>query len=268
MCQGCPAPEWNEAQKILIFEPGHTYARGLTKTLIADFTPEFSATVALKAVPHIKAKKHGRREGNRTDEHLSRWANEGVELPPGKDAKFDYIRQVLRERRWLPVAAQLAVGCQELRLATKIDLMVQDLQGRLYIIELKCGFDDYFDVQNQGHMKYPFEHVPLSFRNKSFLQLMVTEYLFQHARHRFSAPHKTYAGAYLLHVFEEDDQGTIQHTLEPLPDWCRSRETLDQCLAVLQQSRYQNKNDRKRTMTNGFRRARYQQAKRARTQGT
>lgn len=258
MCTGCPAPTWSEEHKVLIFQPGNTYARGLTKTLVADFTPEFSATVALKGVPHIKAKKHGRKEGNRTDLHVNQWSSDGNLPPAGQDPKFDYICQVLRDQRWLPLAAQFAVGCSELRLATKIDLVVQDLLGRIRILEIKCGFDDYFDIENQGSMRHPWTHVPASFRNKAFLQLFLTQYLFQHSQH--SLRDKPYAGAYLLHVYEADDQGTLKHTLDALPAWCGkdlSSETLEQCLEVLKQSRFQTKNDRKRTMTNGFRRARY-----------
>jgi len=270
MCTGCPAPTWSEEHNVLIFQPGNTYARGLTKTLIADFTPEFSATVALKGVSRIKAKKHGRKEGNLTDRHINQWASDGKLPPPGHDLKFDYIHQVLKDRRWLPLAAQFAVGCSELRLATKIDLIVQDLLGVIRILEIKCGFDDYFDIENQGSMRYPWTHVPASFRNKAFLQLFMTEYLFRHSQHPLRD--KPYAGAYLLHVYEADDQGTLNHTLDPLPAWCGedlSSETLAQCLEVLKQSRFQTKNDRKRTMTNGFRRARYHyaaSAKRAKTQ--
>lgn len=258
----CLAPTWLEREKVLVFPVGHTYARGLTKTLVADFTPEFSATVALKGVSRVKTKKHGLREGNRSDDHLSRWANEGAVPKAGADPRFDYIAQVLAAQRWLPVAAQCPVGCADLRLATKIDLVVQDVLGHIRILEIKCGFDDYFDVQNQGPMKHPFQHVPASFRNKAFLQLMVTEYLFHHTRHSWSS--HEYRGAYLLHVFaRDDDAGTLGHTLEPLPEWCRNAETLTLCLAVMKDSKAQTTHTRKRVMTNGCRRARSRYARQA-----
>lgn len=260
MCTGCAAPQWSEKDKVLVFEPGHTYARGLTKTLMAAFTPEFSATVALQGVIHIKAKKRGRHEGNRTDHHLDRWANQGDQPPPGQDPKFDYIRQVLQDQRWLPVASQCAVGCQHLRLATKVDLLVTDLQGRLRLVEIKCGFDDYFDVANQGYMNHPWQHVPASFRNKAFLQLLLTQYLFQHSQHRWRG--QPYAGAYLLHVFEADDCGTLQHTLDPLPAWCFDPpEALPITLTLLEHNRTQTQHQRRRIVTNGFRRARYRYQK-------
>ncbi len=263
MCdQPCLAPTWDEGKHVLFFPSNGTYARGLTNTLAADFMPNFSPSVAISATiprPRKHGRSQGRSQGNLADKDMSLWANSGVRPPIGKDPRFDRICDVIKSKRWIPIAAQFPVGCEDLRLATKIDLIVLDAFSRLILIELKCGFDDYFDVHNQGNMKYPFEHVPMSYRNKAYLQLAMTTYLFLHCQHRLS--HYKYHGSYLLHIYDDGGQpdgSRLQHSLTPLPRWTyASRETVQQCIEVLRQSKKRNKKECKRVVSNGYKRARY-----------
>jgi hypothetical protein len=250
---------WDEKERVLTFPvPGATrrlFARGLTKSLSAQFSPEFSISLVLKSLNTIKKKKHGRFRGNLADQQLSTWANEGILPGLNMDSRFDYIRNIIVEKEWIPVCAQLPVGCKELRLATKIDLLCRDAQGKIIIIELKCGFDDYFEVHNQGNMSYPLQHVPTSFRNKSILQLLLSTYFFFHTEHRFNR--YTFGGSYLLHVYESPN-GTLMHTLEPLPFWAfSSTDLIQQLLLLLKQSKNQNKRKRVQLMQNGSSRVRY-----------
>jgi len=250
---------WDEKERVLTFPVAGSerklFARGLTKTLSAQFSPEFSISLVLKALKTIKKKKHGRFRGNLADHQLSTWANEGVLPGFNMDPRFDYIRNVLVEQQWIPVSAQLPVGCLHLRLATKIDLLCRDSDGKIILVELKCGFDDYFDVHNQGFMNYPFQHIPTSFRNKAILQLMITTYFYFHTRHRFHQ--YPYGGSYLLHVFEAEDC-SLRHTLKPLPFWAfASPGLVQQVLLLLKQSKNQNKRKRVQLMQNGSKRVRY-----------
>lgn len=255
---------WDEKNKVLVFPPdgeGKTgdrssYARGLTKSLSAEFVPEFSISLVMRDLEHARPKKRGRFKGNLADKQLSLWANEGILPPPHKDQddRFGHIRNVIINQRWIPVSAQLPVGCKELRLATKIDLVCKDMEGRIILVELKCGFDDYFDVHNQGFMSYPFNELPTSCRHKTVLQLLLTTYLFFHTEHRFS--NFPFLGSYTLHIFEKPD-GTMDSTLKPLPFWAFSDpEVLQQALLLLKKSRYQNNKKRKQIMNNGSRRVR------------
>jgi hypothetical protein len=180
------------------------------------------------------------------DNRMTAWANKGILPKPGIDKHFDVIRAAIESKRWIPVAAQWPVGCDTLRLATKIDLVVSDLNGTLYIVELKCGFRDYFELENQGNMRYPFQNVPVSAKNNSFLQLFVTEYLFTHCAHKFSG--KPYGGAFLLRVCDGE------YSLDPLPAWCTG--SIQTCIGELYLTRDENTQTRKRSVKNGVRRAR------------
>ena len=162
---------WDDERRVICF--GEEWARGLTKTLDAEFAPQFSFSVALKQVADVKAKKHGRSHGNKIDKILSDWANSGIK-PKTDNLYFLAITKALESLCLIPISAQIPVGCLHLRLATKIDLLCQNLKGQYCLIELKCGFDDYWDICGQGNFNAPFDHIPMSFRNKSFLQLFMT----------------------------------------------------------------------------------------------
>lgn len=255
---------WDPEHRVLIFPQSNArqrgrsvFARGLTKTISAAFSPEFSISLVLKAVPVIKTKKHGKRVGNMVDEQLNTWANSGLQpCNYAEDGYFIQIRTAIEEQKWIPLCAQLPVGCVELRLATKLDLLCLDLKGRVIIVELKCGFDDYFDIHNQGCMMYPFQHVPTSFRHKAWLQLLLTTYLYFHTDHPYR--NRPFGGSYILHVYEKAN-GNLTSSLKPLPYWTyASNEMLQQCLCVLQKTRFQNQKDRRRLIQNGARRSRYQ----------
>ena len=251
MCEPpCIAPVWDAKEKVLVFEQQQhrTYARGLTKTIEADFMPTFSVRDALQSLPTRKRKKHGRREGNLVDSEVTRWANDG--FIACNDARLDLIRAALADREWIPIAAQYPVGCRSMRLATKVDLVCRRLDGSIVLVELKCGFDDYFDVA-QGCMLHPFQTVGATLRNRSFLQLMLTAYMFQHCKHRLSD--KPFAGAYLLHVFESD-AGDLRHTIEEAPAWTRDDTLVRRCVAVLTDSRSTSADQRARVLRNAKRR--------------
>lgn len=269
MCSGhCGAPIWDEKNKVLLLDK--VYARGLTRTLLSDFTPEFSGMISLKEKSNEKSqeksnekpfkfpkKRYGRKIGSMVDANLATWTATGV-TPKNTDPRFNYICKILNEKRWIPLRAQFPVGCHELRLATKIDLIVTDVFHNIIILEIKCGFEGYFDTENQGTMKYPFQKVPTSCRNNAYLQLMISEYLFLHCKHELNGKSESikskYMGAYLLHVFQGENN-SFNHTLTMLPDWCKDTNTLEQCIEILKQSRFYNQKDRKRALSNGARRA-------------
>lgn len=228
------------------------YARGLTKSLIAQFSPNFSISVAMKDLPK-KTKKHGRFYGNQADKYVVRWIEKGL-CPKDNDPRFLMIREAVMLKKWLAVAAQVPVGCRHLRLATKIDMICQTLQKRIILVEVKCGFDDYFDIHNQGKLAYPWSYMSMSFRNKAFLQLLFTTFLFFHAENDWKQ--YDFGGAYILHIFEKD--GSLQYKWYPLPYWTFCcLETLQQSIQCLKTSKNLNKRQRTQAIQNGAKRARY-----------
>ena len=253
-CKACRAT-WDEGRKVIVLNDKHTFARGLTKTLSACFSPEFSIAVTLKGVADIKPKKRGKYIGNSIDKQLTEWVEKvGVKPNAPSDARLVRIISVLKEQKWTPVTSQLALGCSSLRLGTKLDLLCRDNTGSLILIEVKCGFDDYYDICNQGNFQYPFEDVAISFRNKHFLQLWVTRWLFTHSRHEYSGePLNKYS--YVMRIFEKK-HSEIDSELSVLPEWlCDNKMTL--CLRVLESTKNLTFRIRNRIMKNGSKRSRY-----------
>lgn len=236
---------WDEKEKVLKFPEKRgrgLFARGLTKALSAQFYPFFSISAVLKDLPCSKPKKHGKKVGNRLDAQLETWANQGV-TPKNPTPRFQVIQRALTEKRWIPLRSQLAVGCRKARLATKIDLICLDEAGRVVLVELKCGFDDYFDVQNQGCLEQPFDSVPVSYKNNAMLQLGFTLRLYHHTEHPYH--HRECAGAFVLHVYE-NSEGDIVHEWLPLKAWAKNEDTLKRGLMVLEKSSSEKATDRKR----------------------
>ena len=258
MCENsgqCESPTWDASNKTLIFPTSNRFARGLTKTLAAQFSPNFSIREALRNQSTRRLKRGGKRQGNLTDKHLTSWANEGKAPKSGKDLYFDEIQKILNEKQWIPIAAQFPVGCEQVRLATKIDLLCKTMQGTLVVVELKCGFDTYFDVQTQGNMKQPFQDIPMSCRNMSYLQLSFTTFLFRHCHHRLS--HYVYEGSFLVHIFHDKD-GKIAGELSPLPVWGLDDILIYAGLDLLKANQSQTKQQRESIIRNGKRKRKRQ----------
>lgn len=242
---------WEPSKKTLIFQPSGHFARGLTKTLAAEFMPHYSFRLAINSLPVRKPKKRGQYLGSLADRQLSKWANTG-KLPRGRRCKrFEVIRQALTEAELVPIYAQLPVGDEALRVATMVDLVCRDMEGRIVLVELKCGFDDYFHVPNQGHMLAPLQNVEASFRNKAWLQLWLTTEFYHHTAHQFHQ--YTYASSYLLHVYE-NNTGVLTYTLTELPAWVKAL-NLPAIKNHLQSSRHTNKRQRSRILANEQRKA-------------
>jgi hypothetical protein len=248
-------PEWNIGYQALKFKDG-TWARGLTKTLEAVLSPDFCVSVALSQRPAKQGQKNGRKLGTKVDQMLTQWTTTGKKPRQSKaQPMFDAVVEALAERSWLPLKAQVPVGCHDMRLATRIDLVCQTLSGEIVIVELKCGFADYWDDHQQGFIKYPYQNEHISCRNKAFLQLLLTTHMYLHAQPSPVA----FAGSYVLHIFRSSaDNSSVKFAWHPLPYWmfC-DRERLDQVVEVLKLTRDQNMEARKRIARNGRKRAKY-----------
>lgn len=238
---------WNDQKKVIILNHD-IYARGLTKTLQALFSPEFTFSLA---ITEHKTKKHGRANGNKIDKFLKEWANTGKK-PKSADPYFACIEQALESKEWVPYSSQVVVACAELRLGTMIDLICQDLYGNFFLIELKCGFDDYWNSHDQGRFKAPFDDISISCRNRAYLQLLFTTYLYLHTKPK----NIKFGGSFVLHVFESDAK--IEYELNPLPYYFYANQSkLQVALKLLKENKNQNKRQRTQEINNGAKRARY-----------
>ena len=277
--QNCTV-DWDAKRKILSFAKTKQWARGLTRVLTAEFSPEFSFREAISATETKKFKKHGRAQGNHADRLVTAWANKGKRSQTTNDPNFDAIQNCLKTHGWIPVAAQVPVGCEKLRLATNMDLLCQDLDGNFIVIEIKCGFDDYWNEHEQTRFHYPFQDISVSCRNKAFLQLLFTTYFYLHthqspqgtfqspegtrcAQHTRQSPQGTpcepikFGGAYVLHVFQNSEQITVCEAL-PLPYYFfADKETLDQALILLENSKHKTKKQITKEITRAHKRVRF-----------
>jgi hypothetical protein len=252
VCSG----HWDEQRKVILLNDGHSFARGLTKTLDACFCPDFSIRVVLSQLKRKKAKRSGKFIGNKVDRELDRWVKKKRLKNPHPYLLL--IQNVLKQNEWTPIASQLDLACSALRLGTRIDLICENNEKELIIIELKCGFEDYYDVANQGNMLYPFTDVEISCRNKHYLQLWMTSWLFFHCQHSLSG--RKVANAYVLRIFNES-----QVELNPLPYWLvADGERLRECIKVLKRCKNDTKRNRMRILKNGSQRSvrRYKKMKR------
>ena len=232
-------------------DDGHTYGRGLTKTLSSCFYPEFSISVTLKDVKK-KPRKRGMHIGNMVDKQLTDWVETGKVRHP--DKRFLLLVQIITNMGWTPIKSQLALGCSTLRLGTRVDLICKTKSNKLVIVELKCGFDEYYDVGNQGNMSFPFQDVVATFRNKHYIQLWITCWLFKHSNHRWNKEDIT--SAYVLRLYN-NEKDTLTFELNSLPNWMvADRTRLKKCLEVLKRTRHETSKKRTHNLANGSQRSR------------
>jgi hypothetical protein len=238
---------WCPSQRVLLL-PGaarpNTFARGLTRALTATFAPHFSYARAIAGAPARKPAKHGFAVGVQLDTELAAWVATEQHKPLANravpSARLRAVLALFTRRGWQPLAAQLPLGCHALRLGTMADVLVRDAAGQYVLLELKSGFDDYFDVANQGTLAYPFQHVPASFRNKHLLQLLCTAWLFSHCVHPFDFQHtgRVLQSAHIVRCYETT-AGELCTTVVDLPLYLYGDATLlRECLRSLQRTRH------------------------------
>jgi hypothetical protein len=208
---------WDARLKVLLVGSGSTYARGLVKTLETSFTPAFSIARALRGATGTRTPRGGCQLGIEVDEMVDHWVSSGRPFVPDttlRSRMFEEIRSRLTIEGLVPVASQLPVGCVGLRLATRVDLVCRGRSGGLVLVEIKCGFDTYYDVSNQGYMMDPFGDIPATYRNKHALQLSVTSLLFRHGHHSLSR--ERLDGACVIRVYTDADE-TVYSEVDHLP---------------------------------------------------
>lgn len=234
-CEHCVAPEWNQQKKVLVFHEGGVWARGLTKTLAAQFYPSFC--VKHLAVTEPSRPAQGRKRGRAYDAAVTRWVDTGKKAP-----SLDRLKDELAQRGWKTVSTQVPVGCRQLRLATRLDLVCQDREGRLVLLEIKTGYQHNWTVASTEKFLPPFQDLELTCRQISFMQLAFSRYLWQH-NHQ-----KTLPLAYLVHVHQ--DQSI---SFEELPSVYVSH--MDQALAQLVTSVNDNRQSRTKLLRQKRRKA-------------
>ena len=172
---------WDERNCVIRMEPTGDFARGLVKTLDMLFSPTLSAACAIRGTRQRKQSKNGRMNGIVVDELVESWVRTGCLSDTHRsNAYLMAVIQYLADNSLTPIATQFPVCCARLRVGTCVDIVCRTHTNAVVLIELKCGFDDYYDVANQGNMSHPFRDLPATYRNRHLVQLLLTTYLYTH----------------------------------------------------------------------------------------
>jgi len=169
------------------------------------------------------------------------------------DPELRCVQGVLQTRGWLPLGARVAVGCRKLRLATLLDLVCEDSQGRVVLLKLTSGFEDCYDAVGQGCFAAPMDTVEMSHRQIHFLHLVMSRWLFQHSAHPFS--HRPlHPQAYVLRVgaraVERTGKPQCSAELTPIPE-CWQTVPVQALLDPLYANRNQSSQVRNWVLLNG-----------------
>lgn len=100
--------------------------------------------------PHTPKQKgggcrFGQRIGRQVDRELTTWVKEGGYLPKSVHPYTTKLVSFFQEMKWRPVAAQYVVGGVAFgSIGTALDLVMRNAENELLILEIKCGFDGYW----------------------------------------------------------------------------------------------------------------------------
>jgi hypothetical protein len=123
----------------------------------------------------------GQRTGRRVDREISQWAKGGLGIHALKlkQPMHKYTTQLIKwfhAKGWTAVTSQYVVGSLEFGIGTPIDLLMRTKDGQLVEVEVKAGFDTYFETPT-GNMKEPLQDVPCSPLNQARCQLIFSHFL-------------------------------------------------------------------------------------------
>lgn len=131
------------------------------------------------------------------------------------DQFHPYTRKLIKALKYMnytPIATQVPVYDLDRGIATAIDLICEDSKsGVLYLIEIKCGFNDNVYTEHNAQMKHSMKNVSNSPQNQHQVQASATHALFQKC---YSA--KKYYNSVETLIARVTDKGTY---FDPLKPW-------------------------------------------------
>lgn len=123
--------------------------------------------------------------GRQVDQEISSWAKCPKKFVAS--TAHAYTRNLIAAFRtwgWKPVTGQLCIGSLSFTVGTAIDLVFLNTDQQMIIVELKCGFDGYWQTPT-GMMLAPLDDVPNSPLHQATVQLLFGELLMNlTTRHR------------------------------------------------------------------------------------
>jgi hypothetical protein len=178
--------------------PGHLRCRGLTGVIKDTFYPEYQYRGG--TVTGDTPKRGGQggfARGRLVDREVQRWVQDGggKVKNPKKLHLFSRAFIALTHRLGLSaVGAQVIVRDEQCDIATLVDAVFVNKNGRVVVVELKTGFEGYNESHN-GRMRAEFSHLTNSPANQHRVQLAFTHAMFQRTFPEFGE-----AGALLIRM--------------------------------------------------------------------
>lgn len=158
-----------------------TWVAGLNPVMNCAFYSSFDG----KAVARMSKQKSSssKRRGKKVDKQLM-FLTENKSLRR-TDPFVKKLWDAFSERGWKIVDCQFPVGCASIGVGTRIDMLLEDKNGDIVIVELKCGFEGYhtlYETQLDG----PLEGLSACCYNIHMATLVMSSWMFFHCDHKYS----------------------------------------------------------------------------------
>ena len=125
-----------------------------------------------------RGKAGGMARGRLVDNEVQRWMEKGLAPSPSLHPFSRGFIALVTRLRLTPVATQVVCRDESCNIATLVDAVFLNAQGRIVVVELKTGFDGYNDSSN-GRMREDFKHLSNSPHNQHKVQLAFTQVMFE-----------------------------------------------------------------------------------------
>lgn len=112
---------------------------------------------------------------------------------------------ILEKMQWRLVRSEFDIFDERLGIGTSVDIVAVTNEGKLVLIEVKCGFSEYFD-RYDGYMHGALKSLTDSPHHQANIQL-ITEALLIVKNHQIRLDDL------LLYVIRVDDQGIYEHKI-------------------------------------------------------
>jgi Holliday junction resolvasome RuvABC endonuclease subunit len=175
--------------------------RGLTVALKKTFYPHYlyrnaklQPDFAAKSQAPVKGIKSTWVSGMTLGRRVDREISGGIPYDKACDETKNVL-DYLKKKQFSIVATQVAVAIPDLRVGTKVDLLVRDAQDKLLVIEVKTGYLQYKYKHSEKNMLPPFQYFTDCVFNQHRMQLYFGGVLWNQ-----TYPEHTYDKAILLYV--------------------------------------------------------------------
>lgn len=186
--------KWEFKRKV--FTINQKVVSGVHPTLSRLFYPNYSWLQArVRAGNDSKHQYYGIKKGRQLDASITKSVDDFSKT--GNRPQLDKLSRSGGEfwklcelKSWTPIGSQVIVGCSELRVATRIDVVCKNTNGDIILLEIKNGYSYYSEAN--AMMKQVYTDRNNSPLNQHQLQLFLNQILYKKTH-----PHHKIANSYI-----------------------------------------------------------------------